>query len=180
MWGMCHVCVCVCVVWGQTHRLDREKHTHTRTGYILKYSQNISKIISEEWYSLWTPGIIESSIPNKLIACLLLVHPSASNRGPMSMMPRFSENERERAIIGIIECTVNLVRYLFELGFLSFSFISAVSLAWRHHGSLEHTEDRIIFLKGRTLLRALKNNLSSENKRKKKNIKNIYFSFRRE
>ena len=44
MWGMCHVCV----VWGKTHRLDREKHTHTRTGYILKYSQNISKIISEE------------------------------------------------------------------------------------------------------------------------------------
>ena len=30
------------------------------------------------------------------IAYLLLVHPSASTRGPMSMMPRFSERERER------------------------------------------------------------------------------------
>jgi len=121
------VCVCVCVVWGQTHRLDREKHTHTRTGYILKYSQNISKIISEEWYSLWTPGIIESSIPNKLIASLLLVHPSASNRGPMSMMPRFSENERERAIIGIIECTVNLVGEAFVLVRFSFFFFCITS-----------------------------------------------------
>jgi hypothetical protein len=43
------------------------------------------------------------SLPNKLIAYLLLVHPSASTRGPVSMMPRFSENERERDIIGIIE-----------------------------------------------------------------------------
>ncbi len=29
------------------------------------------------------------------LAYLLLVHPSASTRGPMSVMPRFSERERE-------------------------------------------------------------------------------------
>ena len=30
------------------------------------------------------------------LAYLLLVHPSASTRRPMSMMPRFSERERKR------------------------------------------------------------------------------------
>ena len=42
---------------------------------------------------------------------LLLVHPSASTRGPMSMMPRFSE-KRGRTRLSIIECTVTLVRPL--------------------------------------------------------------------
>ena len=59
------------------------------------------------------------------LAYLLLVNPSSSTRGPMSMMPRFSENERERAIIGIIECTVNLVGEAFVLVRFSFFFISS-------------------------------------------------------
>ena len=41
-------------------------------------------------------GIIESSLPNDVISSVLIVHPSASTRGPMSMMPRFLERERER------------------------------------------------------------------------------------
>jgi hypothetical protein len=43
------------------------------------------------------------------------------------MMPRFSENERERAIIGIIECTVNLVGEAFVLVRFSFFFFCITS-----------------------------------------------------
>jgi hypothetical protein len=99
---MC-VCVCVCVCCGGRHIEYRESHTNTRTGYtndIFPWKNDIVPLNS--WYH-------RVSLPNKLIAYLLLVHRNASTRGSSSMMPRFPDNERECTIIGIIECTVTLV-----------------------------------------------------------------------
>ncbi len=99
--------------------IERKIHTHTRTTYTndlfpipptswfiphtsYRISPNdlfpipptaylfvLQQQLLEEWLSHWTPGIIESNLRNIVIAYVLLVHPSASTRGPMSRCQDF-------------------------------------------------------------------------------------------
>ncbi len=105
-----NVCVCVCALWTKTHNRERVTHTHVLDIRIFPWKNDIP---------FWTPGIIQFSWQ----ADRLFTSRSTKceHAGAYVYDAKIFGNARERAIIGIIECTVTLVRpFFFSLVFFLF------------------------------------------------------------